>query len=161
MRNNSKLRFTTTLIVLTLIAFNILAAPLGVYAAASTQSKSDTTQDSYLSKNGGGYALSGQLKNVGFTTKLYDASNGMPTSDAMCLLGAKDGHMWIGGYSGVIRYDGSTFERMDTSNGLTSARGFFEDRKGRIWVGTNDNGVVVIDGEDSTHITYMVTEMCI
>ena len=154
MRNNSRLKITISLIILTLFAVNILSAPIGVYAAASTQSKSDTTQDPYLSKNGGGYSLSGQLKNVGFTTKMYDASNGMPTSDAMCLLGAKDGHMWIGGYSGVIRYDGSTFERMDTSNGLTSARGFFEDSKGRIWVGTNDNGVVVIDGEDSTHITY-------
>ena len=154
MRNNSRLKITISLIILTLFAVSILSAPIGVYAASSTQSKSDTTQDPYLSKNGGGYSLSGQLKNVGFTTKMYDASNGMPTSDAMCLLGAKDGHMWIGGYSGVIRYDGSTFERMDTSNGLTSARGFFEDRKGRIWVGTNDNGVVVIDGEDSTHITY-------
>ncbi|MBR4319344.1 MAG: hybrid sensor histidine kinase/response regulator, partial [Oscillospiraceae bacterium] len=103
---------------------------------------------------GGGYAATKQLSSVGYTTKVYDASNGLPTSDAMFLLGASDGHMWIGGYSGVICYDGSTFERMDTSGGLTNARAFFEDSQQRIWVGTNDNGVVVIDGNESTHLTY-------
>ncbi|MBQ2466160.1 MAG: hypothetical protein II506_00145, partial [Lachnospiraceae bacterium] len=99
---------------------------------------------------GGGYAASNQLEGVGFTTEVYDASNGLPTSDAMFLLGANDGSIWIGGYSGVIRYDGNTFERLDTSGGMTSARGFFQDSKGRIWVGTNDNGIVVVDGEQQT-----------
>lgn len=109
-----------------------------------------TEYDSY----GGGYAATGQLEGVGYTTEVYDASNGLPTSDAMFLLGASDGSIWIGGYSGVIRYDGNTFERLDTSGGMTSARGFYEDSKGRIWVGTNDNGVVVVDGNQQTQITY-------
>ena len=72
----------------------------------------------------------------------------------MCILGARDGRVWIGGYSGIIRYDGTTFDRLDTRDGLTSARGFFQDSKGRIWVGTNDNGVVVLDGEERIWITY-------
>lgn len=103
---------------------------------------------------GGGYAASGQIAEVGYTTEVYDASNGLPTSDTMYIMGASDGSIWMGGYSGVIKYDGSVFERMDTAKGLTSARAIFEDSKGRIWVGTNDNGVVVIDGENSTHFTY-------
>ena len=131
MRNNSRLKITISLIILTLFAVNILSAPIGVYAASSTQSKSDTTQDPYLSKNGGGYSLSGQLKNVGFTTKMYDASNGMPTSDAMCLLDAKDGHMWIGGYSGVIRYDGLNITMFDATKGFSSARTMYEDHSGK------------------------------
>ena len=103
---------------------------------------------------GGGYAASEQITEVGYTAEIYDASNGLPTSDAMYLMGAEDGYMWIGGYSGVLTYDGSLFKRMDASSGLTSARAIFEDSRGRIWVGTNDNGVVVIDGEDTTHFTY-------
>ncbi|MCR4922921.1 MAG: hypothetical protein K5931_02800, partial [Lachnospiraceae bacterium] len=51
-------------------------------------------------KNGGGYAASGQIKDVSFTAKIYDATNGLPTSDANCVLGAKNGYMWIGGYAG-------------------------------------------------------------
>ncbi len=103
---------------------------------------------------GGGFAATGQIKNVSYTTELFDASNGLPTSDANVVLGASDGYIWIGGYSGIIRYDGTTFTRMDTTSGLTSGRGMYEDKLGRIWVGTNDNGVVVMDGSDSTHITY-------
>ncbi|MBE5857228.1 MAG: response regulator [Lachnospiraceae bacterium] len=103
---------------------------------------------------GGGYAASGQIDKAGYSSMVYDATNGLPTSDANYVLGASDGYVWIGSYGGIIRYDGSRFERMDTSGGLTSGRGLFEDSKGRIWVGTNDNGVVVLDGEKSTHITY-------
>ena len=104
--------------------------------------------------SGGGYAASGQLENTGYTSVLYDATNGLPTSDANFVLGADDGYIWIGGYSGIIRYDGSAFERLDTADGLTSGRGLFQDSKGRIWVATNDNGVVVIEGSKRTHLTY-------
>ncbi len=105
-------------------------------------------------KVGGGYAISGQTPQVGYTAELYDASNGLITSDANCILCASDGSMWIGGYSGILRYDGTTFEKLDPSDGLTSGRGLFEDSRGRIFVATNDNGVVVIDGEERTHYTY-------
>ena len=103
---------------------------------------------------GGGYAVTEQIPGVGYSSKLYDASNGLLTSDSMCVLGESDGHVWIGGYSGVIRYDGTTFDRLTTEEGLTSARSIYEDSQDRIWVGTNDNGVVLIDGDKRTHFTY-------
>ncbi|MCR5650083.1 MAG: response regulator [Lachnospiraceae bacterium] len=105
-------------------------------------------------RTGGGYAVTDQIEGVGYSSTIYDASSGLPTSDANVVLGSSDGCIWIGGYSGIICYDGSTFERMDTSDGLTSGRGLFEDSLGRIWVGTNDNGVVVLDGDERTHLTY-------
>ncbi|MDC7293385.1 response regulator [Butyrivibrio sp. DSM 10294] len=103
---------------------------------------------------GGGFAASGQSGSVGYSAVMYDETNGLITSDANYILGSSDGYIWIGSYSGIFRYDGNVFEKIDHSEGLTSARGLFEDSKGRIWVGTNDNGVVVIDGEDITWITY-------
>ncbi len=103
---------------------------------------------------GGAYAATGQIANVGYTAEIYDASKGLPTSDANFVMGSSDGYIWIGSYSGIIRYDGNQFVRLDTTDGLTSGRGLFEDSKGRIWVGTNDNGVVVIDGNERIHLTY-------
>ena len=103
---------------------------------------------------GGGFAITKQFSDVGYTSLIYDATNGLPTSDANYILGAKDGYVWIGGYSGIIRYDGKNFERLPTTNGLTSGRAFFEDSKHRIWVGTNDNGVAVIDGNKIRQFTY-------
>ncbi len=104
--------------------------------------------------NGGGYAASGQIENVGFMSQIYDATNGLPTSDANYILCSEDGYIWIGGYSGIIRYDGSTFERLDATEGLTSGRVIYEDSHGRLWVGTNDNGVVVLDDEEGKRLTY-------
>lgn len=104
--------------------------------------------------SGGGYSATGQSGDMGYTCKIYDATNGMPTSDANYILGTTDGYIWIGAYSGILRYDGNTFSRLPVSGGLTSGRGLYEDSKGRIWVGTNDNGVVVIDGKTQIHLTY-------
>ncbi|MBO4373631.1 MAG: response regulator [Lachnospiraceae bacterium] len=128
-------------IFLTAVTVFLSAGPVIVHAAEDI-------------KTGGGYAVTGQIEGAGYSSELYDAGSGLPTSDANYILGSKDGYVWIGGYSGIIRYDGTKFERMDTSDGLTSGRCLFEDSLGRIWVGTNDNGIVVTDGEKNTHITY-------
>ena len=103
---------------------------------------------------GGGYAVTGQSASIGYAAEIYDDTNGLITSDANFILGASNGYVWIGSYSGIFRYDGTVFEKIDYSEGLTSGRGLFEDSRGRIWVGTNDNGVVVIDGTEATWITY-------
>ena len=93
-----------------------LTASLTFTSAASTE---HTAADETA---GGGYAVSGQLENIGHAYRLYDASNGLPTSDANTILATSDGYIWIGGYSGLIRYDGSTFERQDSSGGITNAK---------------------------------------
>ena len=148
------------LITATVLAAIIFITKAGVSVSAYPQDKPDkeTGMTTSVSPDGpqygGGYAVTGQIDRVGYSAEIYDANNGLPTSDANFILGAKDGHVWIGGYSGIIRYDGSVFDRLDTSDGLTSGRGLFEDSRGRIWVGTNDNGVVMIDGLNRTHFTY-------
>ena len=103
---------------------------------------------------GGGYAVTGQLENVGYTATVYDAQNGLSSSDANYVMVSEDGYVWIGGYSGIIKYDGSVFTSLDASDGLTSGRAIFEDSTHRIWIGTNDNGVVVIDKDQRIHLTY-------
>lgn len=120
---------------------------IGIFGVSASAKEGDVP-------TGGGYAVTGQLKGVGYAAKLYDADNGLPTSDANYVMSSSDGYIWIGGYSGIVKYDGRNFERLDSSDGLTSGRVILEDRKGRIWVGTNDNGVVVIDGGTRSHYTY-------
>ncbi len=141
--NNRMIKFVTALLISIVI---LPCSGVPVFADGEIAENGSMT--------GGGYAATGQVKNAAYTSVIYDATNGLPTSDANFILGASDGFVWIGGYSGIIRYDGTTFERLDTSDGLTSGRGFFEDSGGRIWIATNDNGVVVIDGEERTHFTY-------
>ena len=131
----------------------IVAGCMMILMHISVYAKYDTVVGTH-SYYGGGYAVTGQIPDISYSYEIYDASNGLPTSDAMFLMGASDGYIWIGGYSGVVRYDGSTFDRIDEPSYLTSSRAFFEDSRGRIWVGTNDNGVVVLDGADSMYFSY-------
>ncbi len=81
----------------------------------------------------------------GFSAVLYDNSNGLPTSEANAIAETEEGFIWIGSYSGLIRYDGNTFVRMDSTGGLTSIKCLYVDSKDRLWIGTNDNGIAVLE----------------
>ena len=135
---------------ITLLLTALIIAGLSAGAFAHSNGSNNTEE---VAGVGGGYAVTGQIDNVGYSAELFNATNGLPTSEANCVLCTSDGYMWIGGYSGIIRYDGLAFERLTNVEGLTSGRSIFEDRIGRIWVATNDNGVVVMHGAESFHYT--------
>ena len=51
-------------------------------------------------KIGGGYAVTGQIAQTGYTCEIYNAANGLPTSDANYFLGAACVYVCICGYAG-------------------------------------------------------------
>ena len=84
-------------------------------------------------------------RSEGFSAVIYNNPNGLPTSDANAIAETGDGFIWIGSYAGLIRYDGNTFERMDSTNGITSVTSLFVDSRDRLWIGTNANGFAVME----------------
>lgn len=135
-----------------LVAFGLVltgiwgvSSPNGAYAEEVTEE--ETIQ-------GGGSAVTNQAENLGYSVKLYDGTNGLPTSDANAILSTKDGFIWVGGYSGLIRYDGTSFTRQTEPEGITNANTLYQDGKDRIWVGTNDNGLVAFLKNESWHYDY-------
>lgn len=79
-------------------------------------------------------------KGAGYSAVLYDNTSGLPTSEANVIAATPDGFLWIGGYAGLIRYDGNIFERLDSTTGLASVVSLLADSKERLWVGTNESG---------------------
>ena len=157
MINRTKLKTQAICAAVICLATALMSAPVTGMAAEPEPMpgpNEPSAEEDEGVKIGGGYAVTGQLDNVGYTAELYDANNGLPTSDANYILGTSKGDILIGGYSGIIRYDGSSFVRLDSTGGLTSGRAMFEDSSGRIWIGTNDNGVVMLKGGESTQYTY-------
>jgi len=148
MANKRKICFT----FIVFIALQMLS-PAVVYADESNSNVSSATQVSHQTY-GGGYAVTNQVKDIDYAFKLYNADNGLPTSDANCIFSDDKGYIWIGSYSGVVRYDGKSFERKDNKTGLVNGKIIYEDSKKRMWFGTNDNGVVVMKGSLEKHITY-------
>ncbi|MBQ9492794.1 MAG: HD domain-containing protein [Oscillibacter sp.] len=85
---------------------------------------------------------------VGYASVLYDSTNGLPTSEANAIVQSADGFIWIGSYGGLIRYDGNQFQRYE---GVTSVKCLFVDSRQRLWIGTNDHGLFMLEDEEFTH----------
>ena len=81
----------------------------------------------------------------GTSAILYDNTMGLPTSEANAIAETSDGFIWIGSYGGLIRYDGNTFERFDSTTGIASVVSLFVDSQERLWIGTNDHGAALMD----------------
>ena len=81
----------------------------------------------------------------GYSCVLYNNTNGLPTSEANDIAETSDGFIWIGSYAGLVRYDGNSFVRMNSSSGITSVKCLFVDSKDRLWIGTNESGVAVME----------------
>ena len=96
-------------------------------------------------KHNGTVAVDPIGQSDGFSAVLYNNTNGLPTSEANDIVETSDGFIWIGSYSGLIRYDGSTFERLDSTTGITSVKCLYVDSKDRLWIGTNSNGIALLD----------------
>ena len=80
----------------------------------------------------------------GYSSVIYDNTKGLPTSDANAIAQTDDGFLWIGSYSGLIRYDSSSFLRINSMSGITSVISLYADSNKNLWIGTNDNGVAVM-----------------
>ena len=89
-------------------------------------------------------------KGDGYSAVLYDNTTGLPTSEANDIVETNEGFIWIGSYSGLIRYDGNTFERIDSTTGIASVVKLFVDSKDRLWIGTNDSGAAVMENGEFT-----------
>ncbi len=81
---------------------------------------------------------------AGYAAVLYDNTSGLPTSEANDIVQLSDGFILIGGYAGLVRYDGNDFTRYDASTGLSSVRCLYVDSQERIWIGTNESGVAMM-----------------
>lgn len=101
----------------------------------------------------GGLAATGQTERFDYTAKVYDSSNGLTDSSVNCILGSEKGYIYTGGYSGVLRYDGIAFNAFPASEEASSGRSIFEDSSGRIWIGTNSKGVLVVDDDKKIYLT--------
>lgn len=83
---------------------------------------------------------------------IYNGRNGLPSSEANAIAQTPDGYIWIGGYAGLSRYDGTHFEYI-TEGGLSNVTTMLTDRSGRLWIGTNDHGIAVYENGNMKYIT--------
>ena len=124
---------TTAIIILVCII--VLGTMLPVFAASMNISGSEN----------GTPSVDPIEDSEGYSAVVYDNTNGLPTSEANAIAQTSEGFIWIGSYSGLIRYDGNTFERLDSTTGIANVTCLFTDSSDRLWIGTNDSGVFMME----------------
>lgn len=92
------------------------------------------------------------IKFQDYVKTIYNNANGLPSSEANAIAETEDGYIWIGGYAGLSRFDGTRFEYI-TEGGLSNVTAMITDESGRLWIGTNDRGIAVYDNGRFSFIT--------
>lgn len=90
----------------------------------------------------------------GYVSRIWTTSEGLPGNTITDIIQDKKGYIYIGTYDGLVRFDGVDFFVINKTTipefDVVSARCIFEDSKGCLWVGSNDEGLVKIDGDKIT-----------
>lgn len=85
-----------------------------------------------------------------YLTRIFTSENGLEGTVANCIYSSSDGFLWIGGYTGLYRYDGIEFKGYPINDRALPVNDIVEDQKGNLWIGTNGDGLFVYDGERFT-----------
>jgi len=103
-----------------------------------------------------GISLFAQVKDKflkDYVSRIWNAEDGIPVNSITDICQDKDGYIFFGTYSGLIRFDGVKFltlnKMYDEKYDFLSARTIMQDSRENFWVGSNDEGVICIkkDGQ--------------
>ena len=88
----------------------------------------------------------------------WTIEDGLPQNSILCLIQTRQGYIWFGTQSGLVRFDGMSFRVYNRWNteGLKSDRvlSLYEDTNGSLWVGTDDGGLSRLKTKEHEWILY-------
>ena len=84
---------------------------------------------------------------------MYGNTGVYQSMEATCLAATADGYIWLGGASGLYRFDGNNYKKYEET-GITEVTTLFVDNSGRLWIGTKDKGLALFT---SDMVAYMST----
>ncbi len=87
-----------------------------------------------------------------YVQSVYNSSNGLPCGEANDIAQTNDGVLWIGTYAGLYRYNGREFRWVDDYESVRNVNCLYVDEEGRLWIGTNDNGLSIVIREKVVNV---------
>lgn len=94
------------------------------------------------------------------TIDQWTTEDGLPQNSVTAIAQAPEGHLWLGTFGGLVRFDGTRFTTMERIDGtgrhadrvLALAIG----RDGSLWIGTEDDGLLRL--EDGAYRAYGIDD---
>ncbi len=87
-----------------------------------------------------------------YVQSVYSSNNGLPCGEANDIEQTNDGVLWIGTYAGLYRYNGREFRWVDDYESVKNVNCLYVDEEGRLWIGTNDNGLSIVIREKVVNV---------
>ncbi len=87
-----------------------------------------------------------------YVQTVYSSNNGLPCGEANDIAQTNDGVLWIGTYAGLYRYNGREFRWIDDYESIKNVNCLYVDEEGRLWIGTNDNGLSIVIRENVVNV---------
>lgn len=87
-----------------------------------------------------------------YVQSIYSSNNGLPCGEANDIVQTNDGVLWIGTYAGLYRYNGREFKWVDDYESVRNVNCLYVDEEGRLWIGTNDNGLSIVIREEVANV---------
>ena len=87
-----------------------------------------------------------------YVQSIYSSNNGLPCGEANDIAQTNDGVLWIGTYAGLYRYNGREFRWVDNYESVKNVNCLYVDEEGRMWIGTNDNGLSIVIREKVVNV---------
>lgn len=100
----------------------------------------------WFSNWGGAYKFDGQ------TIRSYTQQDGL-SREVMSITGDQKGNIWLGGGDGLRRFDGKAFTHYNKGLINPGIWTVLADRKGKIWVGTRQTDLYLLDGTSFINYT--------
>ena len=94
----------------------------------------------------------GDINYNDYVQTIYSSTNGLPCGEANDINITRDGIIWIGTYAGLYRYNGREFRWMDGFDSVRNVNCLYVDEEGRLWIGTNDNGLSIVINEQVVNV---------
>jgi signal transduction histidine kinase/ligand-binding sensor domain-containing protein len=86
-----------------------------------------------------------------YVHRIWQTQPGLPQTAIFAVSQTRDGYLWLGTESGVVRFDGVRFTPVPELEGAQlddiRARAFVEDARGRVWIVSSTLGLVRMDGQ--------------
>ena len=118
----------------------LLAVGIGLAALAAPPAKAEES------------VVSPETNYNDYVQTIYSSQNGLPCGEANDIAITGDGIMWIGTYAGLYRYNGREFRWMDGFDSVRNVNCLYVDEEGRLWIGTNDNGLSIVINEQVVNV---------
>ncbi len=87
-----------------------------------------------------------------YIQQIYNADDGLLCGHANDIAQTEDGILWIACYAGLYRYNGISFSLMEEFDSVKNANCLYVDDNENLWIGTNDNGIVIVQNEKITGV---------